>query len=52
MLDDQKVFVVYGLFAAAARDHVLSRPRVMRWLHRTFAGAFVLLGARLATAQR
>jgi len=46
------VFVVYGLFAAAARDHVLSRPRVMRWLHRTFAGAFVLLGARLATAQR
>lgn len=46
------VFVVYGLFAAAARDHVLSRPRVMQWLHRTFAGAFVLLGARLATAQR
>jgi len=24
----------------------------MRWLHRSFAGAFVLLGARLATAQR
>ena len=46
------VFVVYGLFAAGARDHVLSRPRVMQWLHRSFAGAFVLLGARLATAQR
>ncbi len=52
MLVTFAVFVAYGLFAAAARDHVLSRPRVMRWLHRTFAGAFVLLGARLATAQR
>ena len=46
------VFAAYGLFAAAARDQVLARPRVMLWLRRTFAGAFVLLGARLATASR
>lgn len=46
------VFAVYGLLAAAARDKVLARPRVMLWLRRTFAGAFVLLGARLATQQR
>jgi threonine/homoserine/homoserine lactone efflux protein len=46
------IFAVYGLFAAAMRHQVLSRPRVMTWLRRTFAGAFVLLGARLAVADR
>jgi threonine/homoserine/homoserine lactone efflux protein len=46
------IFVGYGLFAAAMRSHVLTRPQVMTWLRRTFAGAFVLLGARLALAER
>jgi threonine/homoserine/homoserine lactone efflux protein len=46
------VFAVYGLFAAAVRDHVVSRPAVMRWMRRTFAGAFVALGARLAAESR
>lgn len=46
------VFVGYGLFAAAIRDHVISRPRVLTWMRRTFAGAFVLLGAKLAFADR
>ena len=46
------VFVVYGLFAAAVRTHVVSRPRVMTWMRRAFAGAFVALGARLATTER
>jgi threonine/homoserine/homoserine lactone efflux protein len=46
------VFVGYGLFAAAIRDHVITRPRVLTWMRRTFAGAFVLLGARLALADR
>ena len=46
------VFVVYGLFAAALRDRVLARPRVMAWMRRTFAAAFVALGARLALAER
>ena len=46
------VFVGYGLFAASIRDHVISRPRILTWMRRTFAGAFVLLGARLATADR
>ena len=46
------VFVAYGLFAAAVRTHVVSRPRVMTWMRRTFAGAFVALGARLALAGR
>jgi threonine/homoserine/homoserine lactone efflux protein len=46
------VFVGYGLFAAAIRNHVISRPRVMTWMRRTFAAAFVGLGAKLAVAER
>jgi threonine/homoserine/homoserine lactone efflux protein len=46
------VFVGYGLFAASVRDHVISRPRVLTWMRRTFAGAFVALGAKLALADR
>ena len=46
------VFVGYGLFAAAIREHVISRPRVLLWMRRTFAAAFVALGAKLAMAER
>ena len=46
------VFVLYGLFAARVRDHVVGRPKVMAWLRRAFAGGFALLGARLAFAER
>ena len=46
------VFVGYGLFAAAIRTHVITRPRVLTWMRRTFAAAFVALGARLALAER
>lgn len=42
------VFAGYGLFAAAIRDHVISRPRLLTWMRRTFAAAFVGLGAKLA----
>ncbi len=46
------VFVGYGFFAASIRNHVISRPRVLMWMRRTFAGAFVALGAKLALADR
>jgi threonine/homoserine/homoserine lactone efflux protein len=46
------VFVGYGAFAAAVRKHVISRPHVLTWMRRVFAGAFVALGARLALADR
>jgi threonine/homoserine/homoserine lactone efflux protein len=46
------VFVLYGLFAAAVRDRIVTRPGVMIWLRRTFAGGFAALGARLAFAER
>jgi threonine/homoserine/homoserine lactone efflux protein len=46
------IFVGYGLFAAALRTQVMARPRVLTWMRRTFAGAFVLLSARLALTAR
>lgn len=46
------IFAVYGLFAAAMRDHVVSRPAVMAWMRRSFAAAFVALGAKLALSER
>ncbi len=46
------VFATYGVFAAAVRTHVVSSPRVMTWMRRSFAGAFVALGARLALTDR
>ena len=46
------VFVGYGLLAAKVRDHVISRPRVLTWLRRTVAAAFLLLGAKLALTDR
>jgi threonine/homoserine/homoserine lactone efflux protein len=52
MLMTWVVFVLYGLFAAGVRDRVVSRPDVMTWLRRAFAGGFALLGARLALADR
>jgi threonine/homoserine/homoserine lactone efflux protein len=46
------VFAAYGIFAASVRNHVTSRPRVMTWMRRVFAGSFVSLGAKLAFAAR
>ncbi|MGX5664993.1 LysE family translocator [Rhizobium daejeonense] len=46
------VFALYGLFAATARDKVLSRPKLMLWIRKSFAAAFVALGLKLALAER
>jgi threonine/homoserine/homoserine lactone efflux protein len=46
------VFALYGVFAAAARRHMLGRPRVLAWLRRSFAAAFGALAVRLAFAER
>jgi threonine/homoserine/homoserine lactone efflux protein len=42
------VFVLYGVFAAAARNRLLQSERAMRWLNRSFAAIFAALAARLA----
>jgi len=46
------VFAVYGLFAAAVRDRVISRPRALAWLRRSVAAGFAALGAKLALSER
>jgi threonine/homoserine/homoserine lactone efflux protein len=46
------VFALYGVLAAQARDHVISRPMVMQRVKRTFAAAFGLMGLKLALAER
>ncbi|MEQ8402512.1 MAG: LysE family translocator [Roseitalea porphyridii] len=46
------VFVCYGAFAAFARDRVMRRPAIVRWMKRSFAAAFAFLGVRLAFAER
>jgi threonine/homoserine/homoserine lactone efflux protein len=52
MLVTLLVFAGYGLFASAVRRHVISRPRILQWMRRTFAAAFVALGVKLALAER
>ena len=52
MLMTFAVFVLYGLFAASVRDRIISRPQVLVWMRRTFAVAFVGLGAKLAWSER
>ncbi|MEM6941690.1 MAG: LysE family translocator [Pseudomonadota bacterium] len=42
------VFVLYGVFAAAARRWLLSSERAMAWINRSFAGIFAALAGRLA----
>jgi threonine/homoserine/homoserine lactone efflux protein len=46
------VFAGYGVFAASVRNHIISRPRVLMWMRRSFAGAFAALGIKLALAER
>ncbi|MEV2275605.1 LysE family translocator [Nocardiopsis sp. NPDC049922] len=45
------VFVGYGRFSALVRDRVVGDERVLAWSRRAFAGAFAVLGVRLALAQ-
>ena len=46
------VFALYGVFAASVRAGVISRPRVVAWMRRTFAATYVLLAGRLAFESR
>jgi len=46
------VFAGYGLSAAFMRAHVIARPNAMKWMRRLFAGAFGVLGLKLALTER
>jgi threonine/homoserine/homoserine lactone efflux protein len=52
MLVTLVVFVLYGVFAAGVRRHVIARPGVLTWMRRAFGGAFLALAGRLALAER
>ena len=52
MLATFVIFSIYGLFAAAMREHVISRPGIMAWLRRSFAAAFGALAVKLAVTER
>ncbi len=45
------VFAGYGVCAAAVRRYVITRPRVITWVRRVFAGSFVVLAGRLAVTE-
>ena len=42
------VFICYGLFSAAIRHVLISRPVIMIWIRWLFAAAFAGLGLKLA----
>ncbi|HEY0814899.1 MAG TPA: LysE family translocator [Pseudonocardia sp.] len=46
------VFAVYGLFASGMRKHVISKPRIVRRIQRTFSIGYLGLGAKLVTTHR
>ena len=46
------VFAGYGCCAALLRDRVLSRPRLVDQIRKTFAASFAALGGRLAFESR
>lgn len=46
------VFAAYGVCAAAVRDQVLSRPKVVDRMRKAFAASFAVLAGRLALESR
>lgn len=46
------VFIAYGAFASATRRYIVSKPTVMAWFRRGFAGVFGALGVRLALSDQ
>jgi threonine/homoserine/homoserine lactone efflux protein len=46
------VFLVYGGLATLFRDAVLTRPRVVRWMNRSFAALLAAFGVQLAVTER
>jgi threonine/homoserine/homoserine lactone efflux protein len=46
------VFSVYGVFAAAVRNKVFTRPRVVAWTRRSFGATYLVLAGRLAAQTR
>jgi len=46
------IFVCYGASASLARAYIISNPRIMLWLKRSFAATFGFLSLKLALSDR
>ena len=46
------VFSLYGVFAAAVRTKVFSRPRIVAWVRRSFGATYLVLAGKLAAQTR
>lgn len=46
------VFVIYGIFAHKSSVFIQNSPKIMQRIQKGFAGIFVLLGMKLAVAER
>ncbi|WP_320175117.1 LysE family translocator [Maridesulfovibrio sp.] len=46
------VFIAYGLCATGVRHQVISSPKIIRWMQRSFAVIFAALGLKLAAAEQ
>ncbi|MFW5499159.1 MULTISPECIES: LysE family translocator [unclassified Maridesulfovibrio] len=46
------VFIAYGLCASGVRHQVISSPKLILWMQRSFAIIFAALGLRLAAAEQ
>jgi len=45
------VFILYGILASAVRQYIVNSPKIVRWLQRSFAIAFIGLGVKLALTE-
>lgn len=46
------VFILYGLLANSVRGYIVNSPKFIKYLQRTFAASFAILGAKLALSER
>lgn len=46
------VFVLYGATASLAQKHIISKPKIQKWMQRSFATAFGLLSIKLALSEK
>lgn len=46
------VFILYGLLANSVSAYIVNSPKVLKYVQRTFAATFVVLGAKLACTDR
>jgi threonine/homoserine/homoserine lactone efflux protein len=46
------IFILYGISANGVRRYVVNSPKAIRWLQRSFAATFAVLGVKLAMTEQ